>query len=263
MLNSGIDPKDIAILYRNNYQSNQLELALKNNHINYVVYGKNPFYQMLECRRVIATYRFIKNPTDYLLFYILLPIKLDVLKDFQNKYNTNISILEYAKKYPNNQINDIANNIIELINTKSQLTKFDTFDKITEILYGNDIKTKQSENLKLLKDLIVSSDLLDECEILNEIMLDEESNDKPKGVRLMTIHKAKGLEFKCVFLISLNEGILPKINVTDEVLEEERRLAYVAITRAKEYLYISSAYEHYISGVKKVLKPSIFMYETK
>ena len=79
----------------------------------------------------------------------------------------------------------------------------------------------------------------------------------------MTIHKAKGLEFKCVFLVSLNDGILPAINIKLDALEEERRLCYVALTRAKEYLHVSSAYEHYISGVKKILRPSVFMNEIK
>ena len=77
----------------------------------------------------------------------------------------------------------------------------------------------------------------------------------------MTIHKSKGLEFKCVFIISLNDGIIPSNLNDNNLIEEERRLCYVAMTRAKEYLYLSSAEYHYINGVRKRLRPSLFMSE--
>ena len=264
LIKSGVNPKDIAILYRNNYQSSQFELALKNRHIDYVVYGKNPFNQTPECKKVISAYRFLKNPTDYLLFLLLLPIKKEEMEIFQKGYiNKQESIIEYAKRCPNEKIKSIANKLMELKINKYQFNKADTFEIIKEILFGDDLKTHQSENLRLLKDIIVASELSDECEILNEIALDEVTPEHPKGVRLMTIHKAKGLEFKCVFLVSLNDGILPAINIKLDALEEERRLCYVALTRAKEFLHVSSAYEHYISGVKKILRPSVFMNEIK
>ncbi len=181
---------------------------------------------------------------------------------FQKGYiNKQESIIEYAKRSPNEKIKSIANKLMELKNNKYQFNKVDTFEIIKEILFGDDLKTHQSENLRLLKDIIVASELTDECEILNDVTLDEVTPEHPKGVRLMTIHKAKGLEFKCVFLVSLNDGILPAINIKLDALEEERRLCYVALTRAKEYLHVSSAYEHYISGVKKILRPSVFLSE--
>ena len=75
---------------------------------------------------------------------------------------------------------------------------------------------------------------------------------KEMCVNLLTIHKAKVLKFKCVFIISLNDGIFPS-NLTDNnQVEEERRLLYVAMTRAKEYLYLSSAEYHYINGMNKI-----------
>ena len=77
-------------------------------------------------------------------------------------------------------------------------------------------------------DIITSSEIQDECEIINDILVNEDTDDKVLGVRLLTIHKAKGLEFKYVFIISLNDGILPKVDATDEQLEEERRICYGA-----------------------------------
>ena len=112
-------------------------------------------------------------------------------------------------------------------------------------------------------DIITSSEIQDECEIINEILVNEDTDDKVLGVRLLTIHKAKGLEFKYVFIISLNDGILPKVDATDEQLEEERRLFYVAITRARYFLHISSAGIHYMNNSKKSLRQSVFLSEIK
>ena len=92
-------------------------------------------------------------------------------------------------------------------------------------------------------------------------MLDDESNDKIMGVNLMTIPKAKGLEFKCVFIISINDKILPSSIGNYKLLEEERRLLYVGITRAKEYLYLSSAEYYIINAIRKRLRPSLFIFE--
>lgn len=112
-----------------------------------------------------------------------------------------------------------------------------------------------------LRDLIVNNELEHEIDIINELTLDNESNDKVMEVNLMTIHKSKGLEFKCVFIISLNDGIIPASIKDYNLIEEERRLYYVAMTRAKEYLYLSSAEYHYINGIRKRLQPSIFLSE--
>ena len=261
LLKLGIKPLDIAVLYRNNYQSNQLEMALKKRQIPYVVYGKNPFNELPECKRMISAYRFLKNPNDYLLFLLMLNPKKEELDNFKNNYHHDKPILEYAKTYPDSKINNIANNLMDLMNSINDYTKSDRFDRIAEILFGNDIKTSQSENLLLLKELITSSELEDESEILNDILIEEPSKDKALGVRLLTIHKAKGLEFKCVFLISLNDGIIPNNTTNRDSLEEERRLCYVGMTRAKEFLHVSSAYQHFISGQRKTLRPSIFMSE--
>ena len=264
LLNKGIKPKDIAVLYRNNYQSAQIEKALIKYKISYVVYGKKPFYKLTECKRIIAAYRFIKNPNDINLFEILLPyMENDVINNFITKFKkSNKQLLEYAKEYDNEIIKDIAIGLIDLIQNKSKLNKIDAFNEIDDILFKN-IKTKQAQHVEVLRDIIISSEYADESETLNELMVDDTVNDKGVGVRLLTIHKAKGLEFKCVFLISLNEGILPAITKTNEQLEEERRLCYVAITRAKEFLHISSADYHFINGIRKRLRPSVFMSEIK
>ena len=140
--------------------------------------------------------------------------------------------------------------------------KLKLFDYLMHILFKN---SSNYEKLHLLdlRDLIVNNELEHEIDIINELMLDNESNDKVMGVNLMTIHKSKGLEFKCVFIISLNDGIIPASIKDYNLIEEERRLCYVGLTRAKEYLYLSSAEYHYINGIRKRLQPSIFLSEIK
>ncbi len=98
---------------------------------------------------------------------------------------------------------------------------------------------------------------------INQLHLQDEEDNKTKHkVNLMTIHRSKGLEFKVVIIIGVNEGIIPTSNYTKETLDEERRLLYVAITRAKEILYLSPARTHIISGKKKNLLPSTFLLES-
>ncbi|MCR5224075.1 MAG: ATP-dependent helicase [Bacilli bacterium] len=262
LLKIGYEPKDIAVLYRNNYQSNQLELAMINRNIPYVVYGKLPFNEQAECKNIISAYRFMRNLNDSLLFYMLLPLDSNEIKAFKTGFNKDSkTILDYALNCNNEKIRKIALGLRDIIDNRKQYSKSELFANLTEVLFDNGLKTKQADHIKLLKDIIISSELNDECEILNEIMIDGEIDDKSKGVRLLTIHKAKGLEFKCVFLISLNDGILPAITKTNDQLEEERRLCYVAITRAKEFLQISSANYHFINGIRKRLRPSVFMSE--
>lgn len=138
--------------------------------------------------------------------------------------------------------------------------KIRLFDSLVNILF-KDSYTKNLNHLLALKDLIVHNELEHEIDIINELMLDEDKDDESMGVNLLTIHKSKGLEFKCVFIISLNDRIIPSNVKDNNLLEEERRLCYVAITRAKEYLYLSSAEYHIINGMRKRLRPSLFMAE--
>lgn len=91
--------------------------------------------------------------------------------------------------------------------------------------------------------------------LLEELIIDDDSQNRTKGINLMTIHKSKGLEFKVVVIISLNDGIIPsKANTVDQY-DEERRICYVSMTRAKERLLLTSARQHFINGKRKVLRP--------
>ncbi len=156
-----------------------------------------PFYKLTECKRIIAAYRFLKNSNDINLFELLLPyMESDIINIFITKFKkSNKQLLEYTKEYDNEIIKDIAVGLIDLIQNKSKLNKMDAFNEIDDILFKN-IKTKQAQHVEVLRDIIISSEYSDECETINELMVDDIVNDKGVGVRLLTIHKAKGLEFK-------------------------------------------------------------------
>ena len=130
-----------------------------------------------------------------------------------------------------------------------------SFDTLTNILF-KDSNTKNLNHLLDLKELIVHNGLEHEIDIISELMLNTDKEDNSMGVNLMTIHKAKGLEFKCVFIISLNNGIIPSNIKDNNLLEEERKLCYVAITRAKEYkrifVFIISWISYYKWYEKKI-----------
>nr|MCR5231565.1 ATP-binding domain-containing protein [Acholeplasmatales bacterium] len=148
-----------------------------------------------------------------------------------------------------------------LISIRFNLSNEQLFDKIIESINIkediNDSKDKKEkwERIYFFKSLLLESN--DYKETLNQLYLDSNDNNS-KGVNLLTIHKAKGLEFKAVFIVGCNEGILPMKNAD---IEEERRLMYVAITRTKDFLLISSSCLLNDSLTKKSLKNSLFICE--
>ena len=129
---------------------------------------------------------------------------------------------------------------------------------------GNQEQQKRYERLMALRDLIVQVNKTEIVKFINSIMLEEDkTNSSDTGqVSLLTIHKAKGLEFKVVFFIGCNEGIIPPLKPTKDSLEEERRICYVGFTRAIQYLYIFASEIHYINGDRKSFLPSSFLLES-
>ena len=110
-------------------------------------------------------------------------------------------------------------------------------------------------------DLLCTSDNDDLSLLLEELIIDDDSQIRTKCINIMTIHKSKWLEFKVV-IIRLNDGIPSKANTVDQY-DEERRICYVAMTRAKERLLLTSSRQHFISGKKKILRPSPFIKECR
>ena len=281
LIDRGIKLNDIAVLYRTNAQSRNIEEALLRESIPYRVIGSFYFYNRKEIKDLISYLKVIYNSNDdiSLLRIINVPKRGIGDKTIQNlteKANSlNTSLFEAIDSGKELLFKQTINELKE-ISEKSSLTEL-----IDQILNKSGIKNEleneksieadiRLENLEEFKTItrnyeenkgIASLD-----EFLNEISLVsdvEEYRNRDDVITLMTIHSAKGLEFNNVFLIGMEEGIFPHQAAffDNNELEEERRLCYVAITRAKEKLYIVNAKRRTLYGIDSVNPPSRFISE--
>lgn len=282
---------DFAILYRANYLSRDIESALTRNGIPYKIYGGVKFYERKEIKDSLAYLRLLINKNDDLsLGRIINEPKRGVGDTLLNKYiemanEQNLSLYQTIKQNLGEcKRNEARNNLIDFFDIIEKYSKqvndgveieiiLDSL--LREVKYYDAIvdneEEQRIENIKELMNNITYFELNSEdtslSAFLQEITLFTSQDEIETGdyVNLMTIHTAKGLEFKSVFIVGLCEGIFPSIKSLEESndnLEEERRLAYVAFTRAKEKLHLSSNY-----GINYVVhannSPSRFIKEIK
>lgn len=278
-----INYNDIVILYRANYQSRIIEKALIENRIPYIIYGGIRFYERLEIKDILSYLRMLVNPDDLAFIRTINTPKRGVgakaLGDLEKMANSyDLSLYEAAVRNFDNLKNKGIKNYVEIIEIlKSFLDKIDLEDLINKVLdltgYRLMISTANEEerlgNIKeLIKDIIEyqknypESNLQEYLQVIN-LYTDKESDNQQEMIKLMTIHSVKGLEFDNVFIMGMNEGVFPsERSLKDGIkgLEEERRLAYVAYTRAKKRLFLTetSGFNH-ITGKEKT--PSRFINE--
>lgn len=287
MSNQGISLKDFAILYRVNAQSRVLEDAFLKAKIPYSLVGGISFYGRKEIKDIVAYLNVIANPVDALSLKRIINVpsrkigKTTIQKIEEFAGEKGISLYEAIKEIdktemlPKNTITSIKKfaelieNFINLKISKSvlELTKevidktgymqdleasqeYDRIDNIQEFLHSLE-EFEATNEQKTLEAYLVNISLY-----TNIDTWDDESNK----VTLMTLHSAKGLEFPYVFITGVEEGLLPHINAEDE--EEERRLCYVGMTRAKEQLFLTYAMKRklYGSGCRM---PSRFLLESR
>ncbi|MFA5894813.1 MAG: UvrD-helicase domain-containing protein [Candidatus Shapirobacteria bacterium] len=247
--NLKIPYKQIAVLYRMNAQSRVLEEAFLKYSIPYVLIGGLRFYDRSEVKDVIAMLRVARNHDDHLSqerTQKALGKRKKVLLD-QHLLETDISDLTSAQ-------------ILEsVLNFSGYLSKYDPQDEDDQ---------RRMENIKELKSVAATfpslNDFLENIALVQQEYSIQEKNkkkDSKEGVRLMTLHSSKGLEFEAVFLVGFEEGILPhsRSMIDDSDIEEERRLCYVGITRAKDFLYISYATRRLFFGKSSLNEPSRFL----
>ena len=290
LIQNGEKESDIAIFYRSNFLTNSIEKSLIISNLNYVIYGAIKFYQREEIKDVIAYLKLI-NSGDA----ISLKRVINVPARFIGA-TTQEKIFSQLNRYNSDLFNSLVDNFENIdIKTKSklELTKFinliikyrhalktnsikDVIEKfLIEVNYNRkwshfELKSR-SENIN---ELINNISIWEEnnkngtlSDFINEtsLYLDYEKQGKrtKNAISLMTVHASKGLEFKHVFLLGMNEDIFPSQKTKEETsfngMEEERRLAYVAVTRAKKQLYISSSAGLNHQGSRKV--PSRFIKE--
>ena len=224
ILKNHIPNGETAILYRTNAQSRAMEQSLNFNSISYKIFGGVKFYERMEIKDVMAGLRYAMNPKDEIS-------KERIIKTFRKKIRESLieNLPEMAEKL----------NILELIGFFLKTT--DYFDHLRAKFKNSE---ERIENVSELIEFAGSFDSLQEfIERVSLLQATDTIKERleEKVVRLMTIHLAKGLEFDEVFIIGANEGLLPhqRSLSSNKEVEEERRLAYVAMTRAKKRLNIS------------------------
>ena len=243
------DYDEIAILYRTNAQSRAIEEAFLHSSLPYVLIGGTRFYDRKEIKDVISYLRLLVNPIDQLSRDRIQKLGKRRWQKFQ----------EYYKQY-NQQIKKTTDEIIEELFKATDYLSL--FDEEQEEDYS------RLENIKELKSVALSfpdiNQFLEQIALVeSEYSADEKTSQLKNGVKLMTLHQAKGLEFKVVIIVGLEEGILPHSKSQDSLheIEEERRLFYVGITRAKELLYITYARQRFIFGQRSYSIKSRFLDE--
>lgn len=264
-IEDGINPADIAILYRTNAQSLNFERALKNAGIPHKVVGNIGFYQRKEVKDILSYLKFSSNKRDTQSFI------RSITTPKRGIGNSSIDkILSYAEDNDIDIMQALNADLKFLAKHRATIERYIAIINKTEEIHSIPEKIKyiiDALNYKeYLKGLGEEADVIDrKMENLDELISDavrfEESSgysladflasaalvtssdeDAEHSVKLMTMHAAKGLEFKIVFLTGLEEGLFPLGNEEgDANIEEERRLCYVGVTRAMEILYITRA----------------------
>ncbi len=293
LLRQGYEYKDFAIMYRSNYLSRSLEETLNKFSLPYELYGGVSFFQRKEIKDICAYLRLIINHNDDYSFERIVnepkrkigPAMIEKLKEIKNNFNVSlfesINFISTSGNGYNNLVDfkfcileleeylfDPANSTISIIDEILERTGYKKMLKES----GEDGEDRLDNVLELKSHIkqyeIDYSEMsrreLFEFMLQNMTLMTDMDNKDPNSdrIKLMTYHQAKGLEFKVVFMIALEEGIFPNANVIDEgEIEEERRICYVGITRAKERLYLTYSQNRFLFGHKEMHQISRFIRE--
>lgn len=291
------DFNDYAVLYRGNYQSRAIEKHLRMQRVPYVINGSTSFFEHTEIRDLLAYLRVIANPNDQRAFVRIVntpkreigTTTLQKLSEYAR--SRHIGLLDACLEYGLSQVMPAAaqNRLYEFAQWimvlsekaergESPIQIFDWVMGDTEYedyvrgQYNAAKADKRMELIAELRDWIARLEEKEEFNTLSEIiqrillldMLENKAEEENQlsAVSLMTLHAAKGLEFPYVFIVGLEEGLLPHANSnSEELIEEERRLLYVGMTRAKRKLTMSLAKNRKFAGNMNATEPSRFLSE--
>ncbi len=281
LLDEGYDYKDIAILYRTNSQSRILEDGVLKQNWPYKVVGSYYFYKRKEIKDLLSYLRLISNPHDDVSLRRVInepkrgigAKSIEDLASMAEKNNTSmfdelskpkelefkniiLSLMEDAK---NLSLTELIDAVLEKSGLKNELEKDKTLE--AEIRLENMLEFKSvTETYQNETGGVNLEDFLEDISLLSDVTDHQDIND---AITLMTMHSAKGLEYKVVFLVGMEENIIPHAISLQEKngVDEERRLCYVAITRAKERLYITNAKKRMLFGNTSINPPSRFIGE--
>lgn len=283
---------DFAVLYRMNAQSGNLENTFVRSGIPYRIIGGLKFYDRKEIKDALAYLHLLANPNDNLrLRRIINEPKRGIGNTSLEKVATiatelgcsMFEVITKAEEYPIlksacGKLQTFANCILQVREEADRLLPHEILEMILEksgylsalSLEGDEGRERKENVQELLSSMIqyendalvpTLDDFLDGVSLMTDI---DNYNSGQDCVVMMTIHSAKGLEFDTVFIAGLEEGIFPgtqTIYATDKEMEEERRLMYVAITRAKQKLYLTNAHQRLLFGMTNRNRPSRFVAE--
>ncbi len=281
LVSRGVSYDDIAILYRTNAQSRTLEEAMLMNNIPYRVVGSFYFYLRREIKDLMSYLRLIHNDKDdvSLLRVINTPKRGIGLKTIQNlTEKANLEGTSIYDAITSGKELEFKKTIESLKKMSEDLTLTELVEKVlTATGMRQELENEKTlesevrlENLEEFKSITKAFEEENGLISLEEFLLEtslvsdrEEYRDEANKVSLMTVHSVKGLEFSYVFVVGLEEGIFPHINslMDRSELEEERRLCYVAITRAKDKLYLVNTRRRMLFGKDQINPPSRFVSE--
>ncbi len=282
LIEKGVNPKDICVLYRANAQSRTVEEAFLTSNISYNIVGSYAFYNRKEIKDLIAYLKLIYNNKDdvSLLRVINYPKRGIGNKAIENlAIKSNVldkslyEVIDLGKEL------DFKNMIEEIKKEESHLTLTELIDMVLdksgmkksledEKSIEADIRLENLEEFKSIakameinEGIVSLEELLDKLALVSDVS--EQKNDNEDKVTLMTMHAVKGLEYDYVFVVGVEEGLFPHSNSleSNDELEEERRLCYVAITRAKKKLYLINARSRILYGKVSSNVPSRFINE--
>lgn len=282
LVNNGVSLDDIAVLYRTNAQSRTIEEGFLNSNIPYRIVGAFAFYSRKEIKDLLAYLKLIYNTKDdvSLMRIINYPkrkigaktienLSMDAVLNGTSMFDVISSgkelefkklILEMKEKSEVLSLTETIDMVLDKSGIKSELESEHTLEADIRLENLNEFKsiTKTFEEESGIASL---EDFLNEVSLVSDV--NDQKNDNSPKVTLMTIHAVKGLEYKYVFVIGMEENIFPHVNSCEEDggIEEERRLCYVAITRAKEKLYLVNALRRMLYGKTSVNMPSRFINE--
>lgn len=271
LINNGSKLDDIAILYRSNYQSRSIEEGLLKEKVAYSIWGGTRFFERMEIKDVVSYLKLINNVDDDLAFKRIINVpkrkmgdkKIEFLNEVAEREG--ISLYEALKESVDDKaLKTVKKNVEEFIqiiehcrdaelspsNMMTYMLDKTGYEKQLRLDCEEDRLENLAELIKFTRDFEMSEDTeegsLDEYLEYIALYTNKEDEESVEGsIKLLTMHTSKGLEFNHVFVVGLNDLVIPNARSIyekgEEGLEEERRLMYVAITRAKKELYLSDA----------------------
>jgi len=284
---------DFAVLYRTNAQSRSFEDVFGRRRIPYRLVGGVRFWERREVKDVLAFLRFVHNPDDAVSFARIVsvpprkigPVSVDAIVAEAARSDRNLlevmaepHVLEGLPRAAATPVGAFRRRLESLSSTIGALRPSELVDQVMDVMglapYYNDGTPQGEARLEnigelrgLAEEFDTHEDLAEALQLfLTEVTLRSDVdayNDQEEGVTLITLHMVKGLEFPVVFLVGLEEGLLPHKRALENAADmpEERRLCYVGITRAQDRLYLTCAFRRHLYGQSQAAFPSRFLGE--